>query len=166
MRDWLYVTMGPTMPSPVCAKASLSMMCLCLHPPLSMQSRRLALQLCDVLFSRSKCFRRLLTAHFSLFVELTVGHKPEKPLPPPPSAAIELRQNALECIEKWREQWGLQYPQVHPLIEMKHIQQGLTTTAIQIFSKFLLYLSWDSSHQGYVTANQQSCHQHMRQATA
>eukprot|EP00879_Flechtneria_rotunda_P018706 GHRR01019630.1.p1 GENE.GHRR01019630.1~~GHRR01019630.1.p1 ORF type:complete len:342 (+),score=165.86 GHRR01019630.1:800-1825(+) len=76
------------------------------------QVRKLALELCDMLFARSKRFRRLLTNKFTDFAELTVGHKQDKPLPAPPSAALALRQRALETVEKWHEQWGLHYPQV------------------------------------------------------
>lgn len=92
-----------------------------------LQTRKLALQLCDLLFARSKAFRRLLTAQFGQFVELTVGHKSDKPLPAPPAAAIELRQQALEAIEKWHEQWGLQYPQVDTagiLHDMLHLHSS------------------------------------------
>ncbi|WIA15304.1 hypothetical protein OEZ85_001971 [Tetradesmus obliquus] len=76
------------------------------------QARKLAVELCDVLFSRSKCFRQVLAGQFSQFVELGVGHKPDKPLPPPAAAAAALRERSLEVIEKWHEAWGLHYPQV------------------------------------------------------
>ncbi|WIA35511.1 hypothetical protein OEZ86_003938 [Tetradesmus obliquus] len=76
------------------------------------QARKLAVELCNVLFSRSKCFRRVLAGQFSQFVELGVGHKSDKPLPPPAAAAAALRERSLEVIEKWHEAWGLHYPQV------------------------------------------------------
>jgi hypothetical protein len=79
---------------------------------LHLQARKLSVELCDVLFSRSKCFRRALAGQFSQFVELGVGHKPDKPLPPPAAAAVALRERSLEVIEKWHEAWGLHYPQV------------------------------------------------------
>lgn len=79
---------------------------------LALQARKLAVELCDVLFSRSKCFRRVLAGQFSQFVELGVGHKPDKPLPPPAAAAAALRERSLEVIERWHEAWGLHYPQV------------------------------------------------------
>ena len=43
---------------------------------------------------------------------LAVGHKADKPLPPPAGVAQQLRQQALECIERWDEQYGALYGQV------------------------------------------------------
>ncbi|KAF8060617.1 RPL32A [Scenedesmus sp. PABB004] len=76
------------------------------------QTRLLALELCDVLFARSKRFRALLAGQFSAFVALAVGHRPDAPLPPPAGAARALRERALEAIEAWHEAWGLHYPAV------------------------------------------------------
>lgn len=101
---------------------------------LPVQTRKLALRICDVLFSRSRCFRRQLTAHFNQFVELTVGNKPDKPLPAPASVALDLRQKALEAIEQWHGQWGLQYPQVSLLhLPLLSLQVYGTCTLKQSF---------------------------------
>lgn len=40
------------------------------------------------------------------FLELVVGTKVYKPLPPPSERAVQLRQKGLEFIENWHEQYG------------------------------------------------------------
>ena len=77
-----------------------------------MQTRLLALQVANALFRSSQPFRRLLTHSFQQFLELTVGYRPEKPLPPPVDTAEALRQQALEVVERWRDQHGRECPQV------------------------------------------------------
>lgn len=54
--------------------------CACL-PPSHTQTRKLCVDLCAVLFSRSRCFRQLLTQQFTTFVELAVGHRSAGCLP-------------------------------------------------------------------------------------
>ena len=76
------------------------------------QVRLNTLGIIDELFLRSKQFRGLLTEEFSSILLLAVGHKADKPLPPPASAAQRLRQCALECIERWDDQFGALYGQV------------------------------------------------------
>jgi hypothetical protein len=48
-----------------------------------------------------------LHAHITQnFLELVVGTKVYKPLPPPSERAVQLRQKGLEFIENWHEQYG------------------------------------------------------------
>lgn len=84
-------------------------------PPPALQTRLNALNIIDELFLRSKQFRGLLTEDFSTLLLLAVGHKADKPLPPPASAAQQLRQLALECVERWDEQFGALYGQARLL---------------------------------------------------
>ena len=61
---------------------------------------------------RSKHFRTLVAQDFPEFLELTTGFKQAKPLPGPTEAAVQLRERALEAIERWTEKFGSIYPQV------------------------------------------------------
>ena len=68
--------------------------------------------LIDELFMRSKYFRSLFITDFRSFMELVIGTRARKPLPPPPEAAEMLRKKGLEFIEKWNEGHGAHYKQV------------------------------------------------------
>jgi len=46
------------------------------------------------------------------FLELVVGFRSDRPLPPPASAATSLRDRALELLEGWDQQHGGRYKQV------------------------------------------------------
>lgn len=72
----------------------------------SSEVRYLALLLVNEFFTRSACFRALLIDEFQNFLELVVGTKVYKPLPPPSERAVQLRQKGLEFIENWHEQYG------------------------------------------------------------
>lgn len=74
--------------------------------------RRLAVDVADELFGRSSAFRSLVASNFTEILELTLGYKPGMPLPPPAHDAGQLRQRALECVERWTENYGSIYPQV------------------------------------------------------
>ena len=76
------------------------------------QARLLALELCDMLFSRSKAFRAALAPKLTQFLELVVGFRPDRPLPPPATAAVALRERALAAVERWNEDFGGKYRQV------------------------------------------------------
>ncbi len=41
-----------------------------------------------------------------------MGHRADRPLPPPAHAAASLREKALEVLEVWERQWGAKYKQV------------------------------------------------------
>jgi hypothetical protein len=92
----------------------LRFMCSVSNLPWQLQTRELALELSDVLFTRSKTFRCLASKDFADFLDATVGHNSAKPLPEAPAAALGLRRKALEVVEKWHTQFGAQYPQVCP----------------------------------------------------
>ena len=83
-----------------------------LTPSRPLQSRLLALELADELFTRSKAFRGMLAPRFSAFLDRTLGFRPEKLLPPPAAAAAALRARTLEVIERWEEAYAAFYPQV------------------------------------------------------
>ncbi|KAK9807595.1 hypothetical protein WJX72_003694 [[Myrmecia] bisecta] len=76
------------------------------------QTRLHVLHLCDELFQRSKAFRSQLAKHFTAFLELTIGYKQGKPLPPPADVATLLRDQTLQVIEGWDENHGRLYSQV------------------------------------------------------
>eukprot|EP01087_Luapelamoeba_hula_P015492 TRINITY_DN4641_c0_g1_i2.p1 TRINITY_DN4641_c0_g1~~TRINITY_DN4641_c0_g1_i2.p1 ORF type:complete len:814 (-),score=239.27 TRINITY_DN4641_c0_g1_i2:1803-4244(-) len=68
-----------------------------------------SLLIIEELFARSKYFRSLLVKDFRLFIDLTVGPRPDTPLPSPAMSAEMLRKKALELIEKWHEAHGQYY---------------------------------------------------------
>jgi hypothetical protein len=78
------------------------------------QARLHAVRVCDELFMRSKSFRARLSLHFDDFLDLSVGWRPSKPLPPPTECAEALRAAALSAIQRWDAGFGLHYPQVRP----------------------------------------------------
>ncbi|KAK2154000.1 hypothetical protein LSH36_279g01056 [Paralvinella palmiformis] len=68
-----------------------------------------AVQLMDVLFNRSHCFRELLLADFKDFMELTIEINADYPLPPPKLVAKTLKSNTIEFVHKWHEKFGDAY---------------------------------------------------------
>ena len=46
------------------------------------------------------------------FLELCVGHRAERPLPPPAQAAATLRETALQLLQVWDQQHGARHKQV------------------------------------------------------
>lgn len=77
-----------------------------------LQVRLLALELLDVLFTRSRLFRALVATKFSNILELVVGFRSDHPLPPPATTATHLRCKALELIKKWYSEHGSTYQQI------------------------------------------------------
>ena len=78
----------------------------------SLQTRLHVVNLADQLFQRSKAFRSHLTAHFTEFLELSLGFRHDKPLPGPASTANQLRDRGLEIVEHWNDKFGSSYKQV------------------------------------------------------
>lgn len=76
------------------------------------QVRLHALALCELLLPRSRAFRGCLASHFPTFLERTVGFRAARPLPGPPDVAAQLRERALEAVERWAEDHGAHYQQV------------------------------------------------------
>ncbi|KAG7671703.1 hypothetical protein Ndes2526B_g07408 [Nannochloris sp. 'desiccata'] len=76
------------------------------------QVRLLALDISAELFHRSSLFRSLLAEKFPQFLGLVLGFKINEPLPAPTDIAGQLRQRALELIERWHSDYGTRYPQV------------------------------------------------------
>jgi len=76
------------------------------------QVRLLALDISAKLFHRSALFRSLLAEKFPQFLGLTLGFKINEPLPAPTDIAGQLRQRALELIEKWHSDYGTRYAQI------------------------------------------------------
>lgn len=52
---------------------------------------------------------------FEVILELIVGFRAGKPLPPPQSEAVLLRERALECVERWSEKYADLYPEASQL---------------------------------------------------
>ena len=77
-----------------------------------LQARLHAVNLANELFTRSSLFRALIARSFTAFLEYSLGYKAARPLPPPQQDAVQLRERALECIERWVEQYGTAHPQV------------------------------------------------------
>lgn len=82
------------------------------QPPPSCQARHLALDLCDHLFARSSAFRTLLISSLDDFLSLTIGHRPERPLPGPPAQAAALRASALAALQRWTALHARAHPQL------------------------------------------------------
>lgn len=81
----------------------------------SVQPRLLAVQVMDVIFTRSRAFRQLVSNSFSDFLDLAVCYKPDASLPAGPGQ--ELREKSLEIVERWHEQFGKFYPEVHTTVQ-------------------------------------------------
>jgi len=62
----------------------------------------------------------LNSSHLQAFLELVVGTKAYKPLPPPAERAVLLRQKGLEFIENWYERFGHSNKQVPTSPEHRH----------------------------------------------
>lgn len=77
-----------------------------------LQTRLLAVLLCEQFFSRSRHFRALLAARFQTFVELTIGLTYATRLPKPPEIAAELRAAAVKLIAQWDRDFGSHYGQL------------------------------------------------------
>lgn len=80
-----------------------------------MQTRLLAVQLASELFARSGLFRMLMSTNFTELLENAIGFRQSKPLPDPQEDAKELRDNALESLETWNEDFGVSLPQARHL---------------------------------------------------
>ncbi|XP_067008915.2 UV-stimulated scaffold protein A isoform X2 [Anabrus simplex] len=65
-----------------------------------------AFQIIDELFRRSHCFRELLVSNMQHLMELAVETSPDHPLPPPRTAALNLKRMALRCIREWNSEFG------------------------------------------------------------
>ncbi|KAA6425451.1 MAG: UV-stimulated scaffold A protein [Trebouxia sp. A1-2] len=76
------------------------------------QTRLHVVNISDQLFQRSKAFRTHVTAHFTEFLELSLGFRHDKPLPGPANIANQLRDRALEIVEQWNDKFGSSYKQV------------------------------------------------------
>lgn len=73
------------------------------------QTRYLAVTVCHEFFARSRLFRVLLVEDIDGFLEQTLGHRPENPLPAPPASAQLLRDESLRCLESWDTSFGDHY---------------------------------------------------------
>lgn len=76
-------------------------------PSARAQVRLLALTVCDSLFRRSRVFRLALCNDLKSLCPLLLGESGRQNyLPPPPSAAAELRSMATECLGRWYRDYG------------------------------------------------------------
>uniref|UniRef100_A0A061RX05 Uv-stimulated scaffold protein a n=1 Tax=Tetraselmis sp. GSL018 TaxID=582737 RepID=A0A061RX05_9CHLO len=82
------------------------------------QTRILALELCNQLFTRSRDFRQNVSRDFDKFLELCTGFRPESPLPPPRDVADRLRRRSAELFQQWSEDFGAHYPQLFVRCDM------------------------------------------------
>lgn len=78
------------------------------------QVRLHAVEVCDHLFTRSRAFRTAAAAQFPALLEASVGFRPARPLPGPPQLAAQLRERALDAVERWNDKYGVFYQQVGP----------------------------------------------------
>jgi hypothetical protein len=87
------------------------------------QGRRLALDLCDHLFARSRAYRGLVTASLGELLALAGAQRqggggaaaaaaPRRPLPGPAAAAAALREEALAALSRWAAAHGRAHPQL------------------------------------------------------
>jgi len=75
------------------------------------QVRLHAVEVCDHLFTRSRAFRTAAVAQFPALLEASVGFRPARPLPGPPQLATQLRERALDAVERWNDKYGVFYQQ-------------------------------------------------------
>ncbi|XP_045603455.2 UV-stimulated scaffold protein A [Procambarus clarkii] len=66
-------------------------------------------QICDEIFCRSHCFRELLLKNFSFFVDHVLGLDPKHPLPKPETVSRNLKQKAVEAIQRWYDNFSEGY---------------------------------------------------------
>ena len=86
------------------------------------ESRLLCLYLIDELFSRSAHFRHLTLQWLHSFFELTLGVSTATsasapsvaPLPAPPAAAQQLKDECVAAVRRWQRKWG----GVHRVLEL------------------------------------------------
>ncbi|CAL8464282.1 g3817 [Coccomyxa elongata] len=76
------------------------------------QTRLHALEVCDMLFGRSRAFRTAAAAQLPALLEAVVGYRPGRPLPGPPELATRLREKALDAVERWNDNYGAFYQQI------------------------------------------------------
>ena len=74
------------------------------------RERLLALRVVVILFRRSKRFRQALLELFPVFLDRTIGHKGESPLPPPRWASRALRAECIVAVKRWMADFGDFYP--------------------------------------------------------
>ncbi len=79
------------------------------------QARLSAAELLDHLFTQSEAFRRQVCSQAAELLHLCVGHDSARPLPPPVTAAEDLRRRSLEMLERWRDRFGDKVPQASGL---------------------------------------------------
>lgn len=53
-----------------------------------------------------------MAPQINTFLALSVGHRSDSPLPGPAETATQLRQKALEVLERWDERFGNLYAEV------------------------------------------------------
>lgn len=87
-----------------CRKLSVIFCCV-------LQTRLYAVRVMSELFARSNTFRLLVSRNMNEFLESVIGFRHSKPLPDPPEDAKALREQALEDLEGWNEQYGEAIPQ-------------------------------------------------------
>ncbi|XP_022669742.1 UV-stimulated scaffold protein A-like [Varroa jacobsoni] len=68
-----------------------------------------AVQIIDQLFRRSHLFRTILLDKFQMFLEQTVETDRDNPLPPPKSAAKELKMMTLRLVQEWHNEFKSGY---------------------------------------------------------
>ncbi|EIE18629.1 hypothetical protein COCSUDRAFT_45128 [Coccomyxa subellipsoidea C-169] len=75
------------------------------------QTRLHALEVCNLLFARSRAFRTAAAAQFPALLEASIGFRPARPLPGPTHLATQLRERALDAVERWNDNYGVFYQQ-------------------------------------------------------
>lgn len=72
-----------------------------------------------------------MALHFAKFLGYTIGHLEDLPLPPPAHTAETLREQALDLIEEWSQQYGDIYPQLRMGYRYVHAQMRVQRSAAQ-----------------------------------